>query len=89
MVVPTSVEQIDQGAFSGMNFRSVLIFYEGDRAQWWASHGMIDETDVFYYSQAEPTENQSLYWIYVNGEPTRWRDLVPSNPPVWEDGGKG
>ena len=52
-------------------YTSFKVFYNGTSTQWNNISKYNTYSNVYYYSQSEPTTNNK-YWRYVNGVPTIW-----------------
>ena len=76
LVLPTSVREIEAGAF--LLNAPQIIFYEGTAEQFAAiSVGVLNDAfkdaQVYYYSEEPPQENGENYWYYYqDGLPCRW-----------------
>lgn len=76
VVLDSSVTTINKYAFNGLSSLTG-IYYKGNSEDY--SNIIISEgndifrnTDVYYYSEEEPTTNKSNYWHYVNNIVTIW-----------------
>ncbi len=79
-VIPSSTTNIEDYAFSGCSSLST-VYYKGTEAEWSEiainSSGNENLTNAihYYYSAGMPT-TEGNYWCYVNGEVSKWEDVL-------------
>jgi hypothetical protein len=76
VVLPASLTEIENGAFEGCS-KIKSVFFKGTQAQFDAinmapGNEAVELSDVYYYSEEEPSQPE-LYWHYdKNGAPVIW-----------------
>ncbi|MBE6629113.1 MAG: leucine-rich repeat domain-containing protein [Ruminococcaceae bacterium] len=76
ITIPDSVTSIGTSAFRGCA-RLDSIYYTGTAEDWGgisigSSNTEFKDATIYYYSEAQPTDNTNQYWHYVDGVPTLW-----------------
>ena len=74
VTIPKSVVKIGNYAFT---ITPWFIYYEGTIADWEKievgnSNEGLEQSNLYFYCEAQPTDSVNRYWHYVNGAQVIW-----------------
>lgn len=80
IILPKSLEKIEYQAFSG-GISVKIIYYEGTESDWGeiethSSDSNIKKIPKYFYSETEPTEENSDLWHFDGGIPKPWDTTI-------------